>query len=65
MVETCKNTSKHNMWASLENASIIIRRSPYVSTTINRNHLRVLRLIDPERNSASSQNITMVIVVSL
>jgi len=57
MVETCKNTSKQNMWASLKNASITIRGSPCVSTTINRNHLQVQRLVDPERNSASSQNL--------
>jgi len=37
MDETCKNMSKHNMWASLENASITIHRSPCVSTTINGN----------------------------
>ena len=57
MAKTCKNTRKQNMWASLENAFITIRGSPCVSTTINENHLQVQRLVDPERNSASSQNL--------
>jgi len=47
------------------NASITICRSPSVSTTINGNHLWVQRLVDLERSSTSSRNITTLIIVNL